>query len=61
MLQTMVAWLHQYVDNAHIPKECDSHTVVRIHAVFYAVCQALFYLINARHGDLVNCDRRESS
>lgn len=48
MLQEMCDWMHTYINNQ------DSRTTVelRAHAVFYSVCQAVFYLLCFRHKDL---------
>lgn len=51
-LAEMSAWIHSYI--------CSQDGVegvnldVRIHAVFYTICQALFYVIAFRHSDLVH-------
>lgn len=48
----MAAWIHSYITTQD-GLEC-LNSDVRVHAVFYSVCQALFYVISFRHKDLVN-------
>jgi len=50
MLAQMAEWCHLYVAAHEETSGCD----VKSHAVFYAVCQGLFYVVAFRHADLVN-------
>lgn len=59
MISDIATWLHQYINNVNDFREDDSKSVLRIHGVFYALCQALFYLICSRQEELVNSDKRE--
>ncbi|XP_012272863.1 RNA polymerase I-specific transcription initiation factor RRN3 [Orussus abietinus] len=52
MLQEMSQWVHSYVSSQD-SLEC-VNSDVRVHSVFYSVCQAMFYLIAFRHKDLVD-------
>ncbi|KRT84891.1 hypothetical protein AMK59_856 [Oryctes borbonicus] len=54
-LQQMSEWIHSYI-SAQDGLEC-VNTDVRIHSVFYSVCQALFYVIAFRQSDLVKTRR----
>jgi RNA polymerase I-specific transcription initiation factor RRN3 len=51
-LQEMGNWIHSYIGEQD-GLEC-VNSDVRIHRVFYAVCQALFYIVSFRHKELVN-------
>lgn len=51
-LSDMNAWILNYIASQD-GLEC-VNSDVRVHTVFYAVCQALFYVIAFRHKDLVN-------
>lgn len=53
-MQKMAKWLSEYIDNTNCTKGDDTNAFIRTHAVFYATCQSLLYLINTRHSDLVN-------
>ncbi|XP_060528989.1 RNA polymerase I-specific transcription initiation factor RRN3 isoform X2 [Cylas formicarius] len=50
-LREISDWIHTYVTNQDGLESinCD----VRVHSVFYSVCQALFYVIAFRHKDLI--------
>lgn len=50
-LSEMSMWIHSYICSQD-SLEC-ANSDVRVHAVFYAVCQAMFYLIAFRHKHLV--------
>ena len=54
----MAHWLHAYIASSQV-KDDDLKLMVRVHAVFYATCQAMFYLINLRHGEFVNSNKGE--
>lgn len=51
-LQQMADWIHSYIATQD-GLEC-VNSDLRLHSVFYTVCQALFYVISFRHKDLVN-------
>nr|XP_018915922.1 PREDICTED: RNA polymerase I-specific transcription initiation factor RRN3 [Bemisia tabaci] len=52
MLSEWAGWIHSYISNM------DSYEKNMVgqkrHLVFYAICQALFYVVAFRHSDLVN-------
>ncbi|KDR09373.1 hypothetical protein L798_00940, partial [Zootermopsis nevadensis] len=48
----MSAWVHTYISSQD-GLEC-ANSDVRVHSVFYTVCQTLFYVIAFRHHDLVH-------
>lgn len=48
----MSDWAHSYI-SAQDSLEC-ANSDVRVHTVFYSVCQALFYIVAFRHKDLVD-------
>nr|CAD7393490.1 unnamed protein product [Timema cristinae] len=50
-LAEMAAWIHKYIQSQD-SLEC-ANSDIRVHTVFYSVCQALFYVVAFRHGDLV--------
>lgn len=52
----MSNWIHSYIA-AQDSLEC-ANSDVRVHTVFYAVCQALFYVIAFRHKGLVDTKKR---
>ncbi|KAL1506194.1 hypothetical protein ABEB36_005599 [Hypothenemus hampei] len=51
-MQRLSEWVHTYMTNLD-GLEC-VNSDLRIHTVFYSVCQALFYLVAFRHKDLIN-------
>lgn len=50
-MQQIAEWIHSYIATQD-GLEC-VNSDVRVHAVFYSVCQALFYLVAFRHKDLI--------
>uniref|UniRef100_A0A336MUU1 CSON001623 protein n=1 Tax=Culicoides sonorensis TaxID=179676 RepID=A0A336MUU1_CULSO len=52
-LSDMCTWVHQYIDRS----DCVNNNSIKAHTVFYAVCQAIFYVIAFRSRDLTS-DRR---
>lgn len=52
MLKQMSQWIHSYISSQDSLQSANSD--IRVHSVFYAVCQALFYLIAFRHKDLTD-------
>lgn len=51
-IQQMANWIHSYIANQD-GLEC-VNSDIRVHVVFYSVCQALFYIIAFKYRDLVN-------
>lgn len=51
-LQQMSGWIHTYIANQD-GLEC-VNSDVRVHSVFYSVCQSLFYVIAFKQKDLFN-------
>lgn len=51
-LQQMASWIHSYIVTQD-GLEC-INSDIRVHGIFYAVCQALFYIVAFRYRDLVN-------
>lgn len=52
-LQQMAEWIHCYIMTQDDGRDC-VNADVRVHAAFYSVCQALFYVIAFRQKDLFN-------
>ncbi|XP_034942157.1 RNA polymerase I-specific transcription initiation factor RRN3 [Chelonus insularis] len=52
LLQKMGKWIHSYIAAQDSLESANSD--IRVHAVFYAVCQAVFYIIGFKHRDLVS-------
>lgn len=50
VLDLMVAWVHKYI---HHTADLATKAEIRAHAAFYAVCQAIFYVLAFRHKDLL--------
>ncbi|XP_050300204.1 RNA polymerase I-specific transcription initiation factor RRN3 [Anthonomus grandis grandis] len=55
-MRQMAEWIHSYIGSQDSLDSVNSD--VRVHTVFYSVCQALFYLVSFRHKDLV--DRKKN-
>lgn len=55
-MQQIAEWIHTYIANQDAVEGLNAD--IRAHAVFYSVCQALFYLVAFRHKDLV--ERKKS-
>ncbi|XP_058804012.1 RNA polymerase I-specific transcription initiation factor RRN3 [Phymastichus coffea] len=55
VLSEMSTWIHSYISSQD-SLEC-ANSDVRVHAVFYSVCQAMFYLLAFRHKDLMDGER----
>lgn len=51
-MQQMSDWIHAYMSNQDGLDSINSD--VRVHSVFYSVCQGLFYVIAFRHRDLLS-------
>lgn len=54
----MAEWIHTYNSNQD-GLEC-VNSDVRVHSVFYSVCQALFYIVSFRHKALVKSKKSKS-
>lgn len=50
-LKQMADWIHSYISAQDGVESVNAD--VRIHSVFYSICQALFYLMVFRHSELV--------
>ncbi|KAJ8920052.1 hypothetical protein NQ315_011705 [Exocentrus adspersus] len=50
-LQQMAEWIHSYISNQDALESVNYD--LRVHSVFYSVCQALFYVVSFRYKDLV--------
>lgn len=51
-LQQMAEWIHSYIANQDGNEYINGD--IRVHSVFYSVCQGLFYVIAFRQNDLVS-------
>ncbi|PSN29624.1 hypothetical protein C0J52_27788, partial [Blattella germanica] len=51
-LAEMSIWIHKYIESQDGLESANSD--VRVHAVFYSVCQSLFYIVAFRYRDLVS-------
>ena len=52
ILSEMANWIHGYIYSQDMMECADSD--LKVHIVFYAICQGLFYLIAFRHKDIMN-------
>ncbi|KAJ8680286.1 hypothetical protein QAD02_016073 [Eretmocerus hayati] len=52
VLSEMSKWIHGYLSSQD-SLEC-ANSDVRVHTVFYSVCQAMFYLLAFRHKDIID-------
>ncbi|XP_001602153.1 RNA polymerase I-specific transcription initiation factor RRN3 [Nasonia vitripennis] len=52
VLLEMSTWIHSYISSQD-SLEC-ANSDVRVHTVFYSVCQAMFYLLAFRHKDIID-------
>ncbi|KAK2166884.1 hypothetical protein LSH36_34g08138 [Paralvinella palmiformis] len=50
VLDLMVSWVHTYI---HQTADLATEVEIRVHSAFYAVCQAIFYVLAFRHKDLL--------
>lgn len=57
-LQQMASWIHSYIAAQDSFESVNSD--LRVHAVFYAVCQALFYVVTFRHRELLNSKKSKT-
>ncbi|XP_065345871.1 RNA polymerase I-specific transcription initiation factor RRN3 [Cloeon dipterum] len=53
ILQQMSKWCHAYVEAQQDATICD----VKMHGIFYSVCQGLFYIVAFRHADLMATEK----
>lgn len=51
VLQGLAQWIHDYINTQDELGVVNSD--VRVHKVFYSVCQALFYIVVFRHKDFI--------
>lgn len=51
VLQGLAKWIHDYINTQDELGVVNSD--VRVHKVFYSVCQALFYIVVFRHKDFI--------
>lgn len=58
VLSEMASWVHAYICSQDM-MEC-ANSDVRVHAVFFAICQGMFYLIAFRHKDMTNGKKSKS-
>lgn len=54
MLRDLCSWANQYVQKSDSSRFTSS---LRAHVVFYAVCQAIFYVIAFRSRELTSCNK----
>lgn len=57
VLLEMSTWIHSYISSQD-SLEC-ANSDVRVHTVFYSVCQAMFYLLAFRHKDIIDGKKRK--
>jgi len=53
----MSMWCNNYINNVDKSVKVVDEELLRWHAVFYSMCQALFYIISFRHQDLMDNKR----
>jgi len=58
ILFQMSSWCHNYIYRVDTSVKVVTEDLLKSHAVFYSMCQALFYIISFRHQDLT--DNRRS-
>ena len=52
LLSEMATWIHSYIYSQD-SLEC-TNSDVRVHIVFYSICQGMFYLLAFRHKDIMD-------
>jgi len=57
MLFEISTWCNKYINSVDKSVRVVDEELLRWHAVFYSMCQALFYIISFRHQDLMNNKR----
>lgn len=50
-------WCNNYINSVDKSVKVVNEDLLRWHAVFYSVCQALFYIVSFRHQDLMDNKR----
>jgi len=50
-------WCNNYINSVDKSVKVVDEELLRWHAVFYSMCQALFYIISFRHQDLMDNKR----
>lgn len=53
-LYSMSLWCNSYIKEVDKLVTVVNEDLLRQHAVFYSMCQALFYIISFRHQDLTD-------
>lgn len=57
-LELMCEWLNRYADRQDGGSECNRE--MSAHSVFYAVSQAVFYVVGYRHDDLADSKKSKN-
>lgn len=57
ILFEMASWCNNYISRVDKSVIVVNEDLLRWHAVFYSICQALFYIISFRHQDLTDNKR----
>ncbi|XP_050436461.1 RNA polymerase I-specific transcription initiation factor RRN3-like [Adelges cooleyi] len=57
ILAELTTWCDDYIDRVDKSIKVVNEELLRWHAVFYSICQALFYVIAFRHEDLMGSKR----
>lgn len=55
------SWCINYINRVDKTVKLVNEDLLRWHAVFYSVCQALFYIISFKHQDLMDSKRSKLS
>jgi len=53
----MSTWCNNYINRVDKSVKVVNEDLLRWHAVFYSMCQSLFYIISFRHHDLMDSKR----
>lgn len=56
-LYEISTWCNKYINSVDKSIKVVDEELLRWHAVFYSMCQALFYIISFRHQDLMDNKR----
>lgn len=51
------SWCNNYINRVDKSVKVVTEDLLRWHAVFYSICQSLFYIISFRHQDLMDSKR----
>ncbi|VVC30426.1 RNA polymerase I specific transcription initiation factor RRN3 [Cinara cedri] len=57
ILSEIAFWCNNYINNVDKSVKVVTEELLREHAVFYSICQAMFYIISFRHQDLMDSKR----